>query len=472
MQATLAARNKLIDAVAPRPAAGRGDGFTSQRSSRNDPFATQFADARDRATRRVEDADSLKPAAVEPARESKASEPARTERREPSQDADSGRGEDRPAEAAAAKVKPAAKREADASDEEDTAETFTEVMKPIETSTAGDAAAADAIATNVQLPVPRTDDATSSNETNDGEPSVDAIAALALAAHVSPTAADFTGETDAAESTDAASKDATAMKLVSSELEAKSGKSQLAKSTAHAETIKPDLTASTATSDDASGREHGAKNDDAQQPPQDDAATATLNLPESAASEKLKTSAESTFDELLATLAPQEAAAPKQSVDRPQATPVPIAPEQKFVADNVDDVVKSVRMQVEAGGGQMRMRLDPPELGALDVAVKMLDGRMTATFTTNNDHATQLLSHSLNDLKHSLEASGITVDRIQVRQASSDNNAQQQPGDHRREGQSGAFDQPSGRGDQQRKEAVEKMWRKLAYGSDELDFIA
>jgi flagellar hook-length control protein FliK len=478
MQATLAARSKLIDAVAPRPTAARGDQSMARQSARHDPFATQLADARDRTTRRADHADSSKQAAVEPTREVKATERARTDRRDPSHEADNGKGEDSSTEATAAKAKPAAKPaakpEPGASEEEVPAETVAEVKKPLEPSK--NSVAADAVVATgaVQLSVPHADDATSSGHLDKGDSSVDAAAALAIAAQSSPTAADLVGEADAAESDGATSQDA-ALKILPADPEAKPAKSQSATSNAQAEAMKPDSTVVAATTNGASGREHDAKDGNTQQQQPEDDATASAgaaNLPEAASLEKKKASAESTFDELLAKLAPQDAAAPKQAVDRPLAAPTPAPPEQKFAADNVDNVVKSVRTQVEAGGGQMRMRLDPPELGALDVAVKMVDGRMTASFTTSNDHATQLLSHSLNDLKQSLEASGITVDRIQVRQTSSDNNAQQQPGDHRRDGQSGAFDQPSSRGDQQRKDAVEKMWRKLAYGSDELDFVA
>lgn len=148
-----------------------------------------------------------------------------------------------------------------------------------------------------------------------------------------------------------------------------------------------------------------------------------------------------------------------------------LSPEQKFVQDNVDQVVKSVRTQSMQGGGQMNVRLDPPELGALQVAVKMIEGRLTASFTTSNEQATQLLSHSLQHLKLSLEASGVNVDRIEVRQApqsESSNNKSQGDSQQQQRG----FDAHSQQSEQQRKEMVRRMWRKLAFGSDDLDLVA
>ncbi len=146
-----------------------------------------------------------------------------------------------------------------------------------------------------------------------------------------------------------------------------------------------------------------------------------------------------------------------------------LPPEQRFAADNTDAIVKSVQTQIQTrGDGKMEIRLDPPELGALQVSLKMVDGRMTASFTTSNDEATQMLSHSLNHLKSSLEASGIPVDRIQVRQASNDSSSSQNNNDsHNREGSAANQQQ-----DQQRRDGVRRMWERLRYGADYVDLVA
>lgn len=152
--------------------------------------------------------------------------------------------------------------------------------------------------------------------------------------------------------------------------------------------------------------------------------------------------------------------------------PLPLPPEQKFAQDNIDNVVTSVRTQSLNGGGQMNVRLDPPELGALQVAVKMIEGRLTASFTTSNDQATQLLSHNLQHLKSSLEAGGVNVDRIEVRQAPQSESSQNKSSSDSQQQQQRGFDSQSQQSEQQRKEMVRRMWRKLAYGGDDLDLVA
>jgi flagellar hook-length control protein FliK len=114
----------------------------------------------------------------------------------------------------------------------------------------------------------------------------------------------------------------------------------------------------------------------------------------------------------------------------------------------------------------MHIRLDPPELGAVNVRVEMRDGVMTAAFETTTDQATKLLSHSLGDLKSALEAQGVNVEKLHVRQS-----PQHQPG--------GGEDRPGGRQqdsaaqrDQQRRELMRRMWRRLMKGQDPLDLVA
>lgn len=183
-----------------------------------------------------------------------------------------------------------------------------------------------------------------------------------------------------------------------------------------------------------------------------------------------------TFDELFSKLMPDDLTK-TQAESKPVAPKVeaaPLRPEQQFARDNVDRVVNSVQSQVNASGnGSMRVRLDPPELGALDVAVKMLDGKMTASFTTSNEQATSLLSHSLNNLKTSLENAGIAVDRIEVRQAAPSSNSSGARDDgSQQQSDRGFSSQQQQQGEQQRKQMVDRLWRKYAYGTDEVDLVA
>jgi len=103
-----------------------------------------------------------------------------------------------------------------------------------------------------------------------------------------------------------------------------------------------------------------------------------------------------------------------------QAPASPAPPEVHFAEQNLQNVITSVRTQLLPHGGTMQIRLDPPELGALQVTLHVNDGQMTASFQTTNDEATRLLSHSLNQLRQALETQGVHVEKIQVQQTSKD----------------------------------------------------
>jgi flagellar hook-length control protein FliK len=118
----------------------------------------------------------------------------------------------------------------------------------------------------------------------------------------------------------------------------------------------------------------------------------------------------------------------------------------------------------------MHIRLDPPELGALTVQIDVRDGIVTASFQTSNDEATRLLSHSLTQLRTTLESAGVTVEKLQVQQSpreqftssshDRDRNPRQQAYEH------------SAQDDRQRREMLQRLWRRLTIGRDTLDLVA
>ena len=144
----------------------------------------------------------------------------------------------------------------------------------------------------------------------------------------------------------------------------------------------------------------------------------------------------------------------------------PAPPEAQFAEANHARIVGAIHGQLLPGGGTMHIRLDPPELGALNVRVEMRDGVMTAAFETTNDQATKLLSHSLGDLKSALEAQGVSVEKLHVRQSE---HQQSSSGEDRR----GERQQDSAaQREQQRRDLMRRMWRRLMKGQDPLDLVA
>lgn len=166
-------------------------------------------------------------------------------------------------------------------------------------------------------------------------------------------------------------------------------------------------------------------------------------------------------------LSPDKPAPQFQSA--PSAPPAPPSQREiEFASANHERVVTAIRTQLLPRGGTMQIRLDPPNLGTLEVAVTVRDGIMDVSFHTSSDEATRLLSHSLSHLKLALESQGVAVDRMHVQQAPRDQDAARQDADQRQSDQ----DQTFARQEQQRKELLRRMWRRLALGNDPLDLVA
>ena len=163
-----------------------------------------------------------------------------------------------------------------------------------------------------------------------------------------------------------------------------------------------------------------------------------------------------------------------ESVKSPETTfHVPQSPEDQFADANHDKIVTAVRGELLPHGGSMQIRLDPPELGALKIMVEMRDGVMNATFQTSNEQATQLLGHSLNQLKHVLESQGMSVERLQVEQAPRNEHSGRNSEDgQRQQDQQRWSDEHTARQEQQRKEMLRRMWRRVSGAGDPIDFLA
>jgi flagellar hook-length control protein FliK len=171
---------------------------------------------------------------------------------------------------------------------------------------------------------------------------------------------------------------------------------------------------------------------------------------------------------LTAALSQQPAHAASAVTAKP-AVELPVAPEAKFAEVNHPSIVSGVQAKLLPNGGSMTIRLDPPELGALQVSVHMRDGVMTAAFETSSDDATRMLSHSLGQLKTALEASGVSVEKLHVQQSPKQeskggDSERQQGGSHQQQQQS--------QRDQQRREMLQRLWRRLSGGGDPLDLVA
>ena len=173
--------------------------------------------------------------------------------------------------------------------------------------------------------------------------------------------------------------------------------------------------------------------------------------------------------------APQATAPATAQTASASAPAAALAPEARFAEDNHANIVREMRSQLMPGGGTMRLRLDPPELGPLSVTVRLRNGVMEASFEASSEGAAKLLSHSLGALKTSLESQGVNVERLNVQQVPKDQPAQNdggRDGQQQRDGERDLQQEQSARQEQQRREMIRRMWRRLSGAQDPLDMVA
>jgi flagellar hook-length control protein FliK len=86
----------------------------------------------------------------------------------------------------------------------------------------------------------------------------------------------------------------------------------------------------------------------------------------------------------------------------------------KPAVEPVLDQVMSGVLTSHRGGQEVRLRLNPPELGALLIDVAVKDGVVTARLETTQAGTQQLLSDNLSQLRDALAQQGLVVEKIDV----------------------------------------------------------
>ncbi len=133
-------------------------------------------------------------------------------------------------------------------------------------------------------------------------------------------------------------------------------------------------------------------------------------------------------------------AEPALTPDRltPAATGTPAATAATGVAvpETADDgeglnagrLTRGLSSAVSQGGGAVTLRLTPEALGTVRVQLDMSGGRVAAHFQAETSAARELLQQQLPQLRASLEAQGLTVDRLSAGPAGSSAGAGSQNG--------------------------------------------
>lgn len=83
-------------------------------------------------------------------------------------------------------------------------------------------------------------------------------------------------------------------------------------------------------------------------------------------------------------------------------------------ADPESQVARAMVAALRHKGGVVTLRLSPDDLGPVRVELRVEDGRVSATIDAQHDRARGALLGGLESLRKSLEASGLTIDRLEV----------------------------------------------------------
>ena len=104
----------------------------------------------------------------------------------------------------------------------------------------------------------------------------------------------------------------------------------------------------------------------------------------------------------------------------------------------------AIRLAVRDGHSFARITMRPPELGSIEIRLQYRGGEIVAEVRAENAQTLGMLSQTASDLRRQLEAQGITLADLQLRQSNSEDDRRDQAGrsteENSRRGSTGAAD--------------------------------
>lgn len=79
-----------------------------------------------------------------------------------------------------------------------------------------------------------------------------------------------------------------------------------------------------------------------------------------------------------------------------------------------DSIFKQILMKIDDKGGELRMRLEPPQLGELDLLLTVDQGRLHLAIRTERADLAAMMQQHLDELRHALQDAGLSVAGAQV----------------------------------------------------------
>ncbi len=97
-----------------------------------------------------------------------------------------------------------------------------------------------------------------------------------------------------------------------------------------------------------------------------------------------------------------------------QAAGTPTGLPEDVTDANAARIGRAMQSAVQHQGGNLTVRLNPPELGFVRIEMNIRDGVVRAQFNAEQPAAREMLSQQLGQLRQALEKHGLSVERLEV----------------------------------------------------------
>ncbi len=81
---------------------------------------------------------------------------------------------------------------------------------------------------------------------------------------------------------------------------------------------------------------------------------------------------------------------------------------------NETDIIREARLLTQAGGGQARIQLHPPQLGELLLRITVTDQSVSVSFVAEHAQIADVLARHLPELRQALEGMGLRLDNLEL----------------------------------------------------------
>ena len=107
--------------------------------------------------------------------------------------------------------------------------------------------------------------------------------------------------------------------------------------------------------------------------------------------------------------APQAASASQDVAPTREPRALPELP-----VENETEIIREARLLTQAGGGQARIQLHPPQLGELSVRIIVTDQSVSVSFVAEHAQIADVLARHLPELRQALEGMGLRIDNLEL----------------------------------------------------------